>query len=173
MTEGLAPALACGLVVFVLYRKLRRAFGRQRVRPLGLVIKIALCTTVATLLAGTLALSAPGFLAAAGLGGALAWLALSRMRIEHADGVTHYTPNPVIGVTVFALFLGRLCYRLLSLGPLFEGGSMSPEELQARLLEPEGPPYTRALLLLLLSYYACFLTGVLVRSRRERAHVES
>jgi hypothetical protein len=166
--EGLAPALAWGLVVFVLYRKLRRAFARQRVRPMVLVLKITLCTTVAILLAGSLALSGPGFLAAGPLGGALAWLAVSRMRVEHEDGVGHYTPKPLIGLTVFALFLGRLAYRLISLGPLSEFRDLTPTEMQAHMLEGQGNPLTRALLLLLLSYYACFFTGVLVRSRRSR-----
>ncbi|MGN2251667.1 DUF1453 domain-containing protein [Frateuria edaphi] len=162
----LMPALMSPLLAFMVWRRVRRQFGRQLVR------RGAMITRVAILLAVTGLLSLAGLhnprllegLAGGLLGGiALGLLGLRLTRFERgADGRDLYLPNPWIGATITAVLVGRLAWRFLVLVP--HDGIAGP---MAATVPPLGnSPLTLLVVGLMLGYYVSYYAGLLVHHRR-------
>jgi hypothetical protein len=162
----LMPALMSPLLAFMVWRRVRRQFGRQLVR------RGAMITRVAILLAVTGLLSLAGLhnprllegLAGGLLGGiALGLLGLRLTRFERgADGRDLYLPNPWIGATITAVVVGRLAWRFLVLVP--HDGIAGP---MAATAPPLGnSPLTLLVVGLMLGYYVSYYAGLLIHHRR-------
>jgi hypothetical protein len=161
--EALWAALFTALILGILYKKLRRSVGRQKWSRARLAIRILLFGTLSAVMAALIAAKGWIFLSAAVFGAALAWLAVRLTRFDRDDDARYYTPNPIIGLTVFGLFLGRLVYRLEGIVPALASKELDAQSILSRLQDREGPPITLALLLLLFAFYTCYYCGVLVR----------
>lgn len=110
------PLLLPALMLWIVYRRIRRNFGLQRWRPAWMAIRVGLLSLVAAMLAlAALALPhvAAALLAGAALGGALAYFGTRHTHVEWKDGERCYTPHPWIGALLTALLLGRLAWRFL------------------------------------------------------------
>jgi len=163
----LMPALFSPLLAFMVWRRVRRQFGRQPVRRGAMIARVAILTALAGLvsLAG---LRDPRLLEglAGGLlcGAALGLLGLRLTRFERSvDGTDLYLPNPWIGATVTALLVGRLAWRFLMLLP--QAGGVGP------MVTPGAPPLGNSPLTLLVvglmvGYYVSYYAGLLVHHRR-------
>jgi hypothetical protein len=163
-----AAAIAA-LVLFAVYRRFRRLFGRQLLRPTRLKIRIALLTlvTIFTLLRGlhSMNLAAAGIVGIAA-GAALAYAGLHLTRFVAMPGGIFYTPNAYIGAALSALLLGRLVYRFVVLYPTMQvAHSAGGNPLDSF----ERSPLTLALLGIVIGYYLAYSIGLLVRSAELRA----
>jgi hypothetical protein len=164
----LPTLLAVPLVGFILYRRLRRSFGRQAVAPVRMVLRIALLSGIGCFLVVTSPPAAASYGAAgAGLviGIALALVGLAHTKFEITPEAKFYVPNRWLGLVVTALFLGRLVARLLTMS-----------ERAAQMTTGADPfaglqrsPLTLALYLLLAGYYVTYYSGLLWKTRASGA----
>ncbi len=130
--EFLLPTLIGLLVVGVLYRRIRPLFGRQRITTRKLVIRIIVVGSFALLFTlmpgGGVSTRVLGVV----LGVILAAVGIFTMKVERQEEEWFYTPNKYLGLVVLSIILGRLIYRLSTLGGLsasLDGDSGVPEGL--------------------------------------------
>ncbi len=159
------------LVVFAVYRRLRRTFGRQLLRPTRMKIRIVLFVVIGCALLPA-ALRSPASLGAelAGLvvGVALALWGADRTRFLMYDNQLHYVPHTYTGIAVSLLFLGRLVYRLVQvytgvhIAPAAGGGDPGQAFNGASMFRS---PLTLGSVFVLIGYYACYYGLVLRKSK--------
>jgi hypothetical protein len=150
------------LVGFMLYRRVRRTFGRQPVTPKRMAVRMALLSVVSV---GFLVWmpTANGFAAAAiglTLGVVLATYGLKHTTYDVTAAGTGYTPNPWIGLIVTALFLGRFAARMFS---VYEARARSPSGSPAPSFQRS--PLTLGIFFLMATYYVAYYAGVLRKAR--------
>ena len=162
----IVPIVVAPLIVWRLYARTRRSFGRQPIRPKRMWTRVGFLSVVAVLVA------AQGFVdprLAAGLGLGLAGgialglLAFKLTRFEIDGRNDCYFPNPWIGMGLTALLLGRLLYRFMVLYPEMTHAAQGGYAAYQR------SPLTMAILGLLLGYYIAYYAGLLLHHRRVRA----
>ena len=163
----IGPFLAAALVIFAVYRRLRRSFGRQLLRPARMTLRIALLAAVACVLL-PMAFRSAEFLAAellgAALGMSLAVWGARRTRFLMTGGRLHYVPHTYAGIALSLLFLGRLAFRLADAA--YPAPAFGPAMIAS--------PLTVGILFVLVGYYVCFYSWVLWKSKHlEAADVES
>jgi len=165
--------LLVALIVFAVYRRLRRTFGRQPLRPRRMVVRIVLLALIAALLSPTL-LRSPSF-AAAALGGLavgvlLALWGASRTRFEHAGAQLYYVPHTYTGVAVSLLFIGRVAFRLLqAYGTAHGARAAATAGSDPGVAAYVSSPLTLGLFFVLVGYYVCYLSLVLWKSKHLKA----
>src|SRR5437870_10368641 len=115
---AIAVAVFVPLVLWRLYRRIRRLIGRQKSRAWRHWVSVILLPVVLALLA-TLALSSPPAFAAlaAGVftGAALSVWGLRLTRFESTPEGIFYTPNAHIGIALSLLLVARIVYRLVEI----------------------------------------------------------
>jgi hypothetical protein len=168
----ISAVLVGALLLWVIYRRFRRSFGRQILSPARMMFRIGLLTLFAVLSV----MRAPGgswqLIGAEALGLAaglaLAVWASSQTRFERDQGRLYYVPHTFSGVVVSVLFLSRLVYRLLYVygATRHMGGSAAAPDMS--FATAARSPLTMGLFFVLVGYYACFYSLVLLRSRTER-----
>jgi hypothetical protein len=165
--------LIAALVLFVLYRRFRRNFGRQPLRPKRMIIRSVILSVFCVLLLASPFRSAMSFVAAAcgaviGIG--LAFYAIEHTKFEATPAGRFYRPNGYIGMAVTALFLGRIIYRFAVVYPIIHGAvrqAAQNSQLQANPFAAyQRSPLTLGIYFLLAGYYICYYAGVLIRSRQ-------
>ncbi len=169
-------AVAVPLVTLVLYRRVRRNFGRQPLRVGRLLVRSGLLALVAAMLlalglagGGAASMTSWGVLAGLAIGGALAVVSLRMTRFEHGAGGHWYIPNPIIGIALTALLLGRLAYRFFAVRAV--AASASAADLSG-LAAFQRSPLTLAIAGLLIGYYLVYCLGLLRMARQsDRKHV--
>jgi hypothetical protein len=156
------PYLFAALVVFAVYRRLRRSFGRQPLRPRRMMLRMVLLTVLACCLM-PVALRSGQFLAAeligAALGVALGVWGAQRTRFQMHDGRLHYLPHTYTGITVSLLFIGRLVYRVVQ---AYAGDPLQVYAPASMIRSP----LTVAIFFLLAGYYLYFYSVLLWKSKR-------
>lgn len=164
--------LIAAVILFILYRRFRRIFGRQRLRPKRMIFRIVVLAVICLLV---LASPFRGLASdSAALGGAVIGIALGLWALMHtkfessADG-RFYTPNGYIGIIVVALFLGRLIYRFIVIYPLMHQAAQQAAQNPQLQANPFGAfqhsPMTVGLYFLLAGYYISYYLSVLIKSR--------
>jgi len=159
------PWLLTAFVIFMVYRRVRRNFGRQAVNEGRLKFRIGLLAVVGLvfLLGTALHPVLLGALVAGAAGGlVLAMIGLHHTQFEATSEGRFYIPHTYTGLVVTALFLGRLCYRLLVLYPQMHAAAQEDANPFASL---QRSPLTVVVFGLLIGYYIYFNVGVLRRSR--------
>jgi cytochrome b561 len=105
-------------------------------------------------------------MAAGGVSGLLlGWYGLKHTRFEVTPQGRFYTPHPYIGLSVSALLIGRMLYRLFSVYAAAQtlpqpGVGTSPFAGMNR------SPLTMALFGVLIGYYITYYLGILQKSRQ-------
>ncbi len=160
------------LLLFILYRRMRRLFGRQPLKPARMIARIViLCIVGALLSPAALRSSAAALAMSAGLvlGVAIGAWGAQHTRFEWHEGELHYVPHTYAGLVVSALFLGRLLYRFLivSQGGLAAGASAGRAPAAA---DAWGTlyhnPLTLSVFFVLIGYYVCYYGYVLWQFKR-------
>jgi hypothetical protein len=159
------PWILAAFVVLMMYRRIRRNFGRQRVSEGRLKFRVVLLSVV-----GALILFASAFhpiVLAALLGGAVAGVALALVGLRHTQFEAtsegrFYIPHTYTGLVVTALFIGRVGYRLLVNYQQMQAGAQADQNPFASL---QRNPLTAVVFGLLIGYYIYFSLSVLRRSR--------
>ena len=112
----IGPFLFAALIVFAVYRRLRRSFGRQPLRPARMRVRMVLLTLLVCLLLPAALRSAQFLwaeLAGAALGIGLGVWGARRTRFVTHGGQLYYVPHTYTGIAISLLFLGRLVYRVV------------------------------------------------------------
>lgn len=177
----IGPFLIAALVVLAIYRRLRRSFGRQPLRPKRMTVRMVLLAVVACLLLPE-ALRSSEFLAAdlagAALGVGLGIWGARRTRFLMHDGRLHYVPHTYAGIAVSLLFLGRLAFRLVEVYAQAHvshaAGAAAATAVDAShaAFAPAGmvkSPLTAGVFFVLAGYYLCFYGWVLRKAKHLRA----
>jgi len=162
------PWFFAGLVVFLLYRRFRRNFGRQQLRPTRMAVRVVMLSVLAVLLARSGLRGGDHVLAeiagaAAGIG--LALWGDSRTRFVRDGGRLFYIPHTYTGIAVSALVLGRIVYRFAAVYPwngLSAQGSPPPGRLDAMVQTP----LTGGLFFVLIGYYVCYYSRLIWKFKR-------
>jgi hypothetical protein len=171
----IGPFLFAALIVFAVYRRLRRSFGRQLLAPTRMTIRIVLLTAVVCVLMPA-ALRSQQFLSAELVGAALGiglgiWGA-QRTRFLMVGERLHYVPHTYTGIAVSLLFVGRLVYRIVQVYTAAHaaGGAHPADPSQAM-----GPasmvrsPLTVGIFFVLAGYYLYYYGWVLWKSKHLKA----
>lgn len=168
----IGPFLAAILVLFVIYRRFRRSFGQQPLRPVRMQVRIVLLLLVGCLLLPAVFRSA-AFMSAvlAGIvaGVALAIWGAARTRFLRVSGQLYYVPHTYTGIAVSFLFLGRLVYRLIQVWGSAHATHAAAADSAAQGFAPAGmlqSPLTLGLYFVLMGYYVCYYSMVLWKSKR-------
>jgi len=165
--------LFAALIIFVVYRRLRRTFGRQLMSPPRMLVRMVLFAVLAALLLPTaLRSTAFGGAAAGGIvvGVLLALWGASRTRFERAGAQLYYLPHTYTGIAVSLLFIGRVAFRLLQGYQIIHGAGASASPGRAPgLASYVSSPLTLGLFFVLVGYYVCYYGLVLRRSKRLEA----
>ena len=161
----IVPLVVAPLIVWRLYYRMRRNFGRQPIRTKRMWTRVGILAVV-TLLVATQGFIDPrlaGGLGVGVLGGvALGMVAVKLTRFEIDGSNDCYFPNPWIGLALSALFIGRLLYKLMMVWPALSHAGAGGFGTYQR------SPLTTAILGLLLGYYIAYYAGLLLHHRRVR-----
>jgi hypothetical protein len=159
------PYLVTALVVWALYRRMRRSFGRQRVQEKRMWFRIGILTLVTILIAGSIARNVDllGVLAAGVVcGAALAYVGLRYTKFEITSAGRFYTPHAYIGLVIGALFVGRFLYRFLGA----YNGTTQPAAAEQNLAAVyQHSPFLLAAFGAVVGYYVPYYLGVLQRTK--------
>jgi hypothetical protein len=161
--------VTAALVLFIIYRRFRRSFGRQPLRPRRMIVRVTILSVIGLLLlpaalrssAGALVISA-GLALGVGLG---VWGA-KHTRFEWHEGKLHYIPHTYAGMMVSALFLGRLIYRFLvfpQVGYSTGAAASSDAAAAGALGSLYQNPLTLSVFFVLIGYYVYYYSYVLWR----------
>jgi hypothetical protein len=164
--------LFAALIIFVVYRRLRRTFGRQPMRPAQMAVRMVLFAVLASLmLPNALRSTAFAGAAAGGLavGVLLAFWGATRTRFERAEARLYYVPHTYTGVAVSLLFLGRVAFRLIQAYQVTDRASMNPVAGSPGLASYVSSPLTLGLFFVLVGYYVCYYGLVLWKSKHLKA----
>ena len=161
----IVPVLVVLFILWRIYVRMRRSFGRQRVQPRRMTVRITLLALIGILVLGASpnlwALGA--VLAGAACGALLGLLGLRHTQFQSTSEGRFYTPHTYIGLSVTALFLGRLVYDALLFSHDMQAFSAGPTAL---LAAEQSNPLTLALSGAVIAYYLTYYFGVLRRSRQ-------
>ena len=154
------------LVAFILYRRVGRIFGRQKIDPKRMILRITLLVAVAVVMVALIPTSAGFAAAATGLviGLALAFYGLRHTTYEATPEGNFYTPNKWIGLLVTALLLGRIVGRMIS---VYEtAAAWDPSSPYGATLQRS--PLTSGIFVLMATYYVAYYIGLIKRGREIR-----
>jgi hypothetical protein len=177
----IGPFLLAALVVFGVYRRFRRNFGRQLLRPGRMIARIVLLSVVGCCLL-PMALRSAQFSSAEVLGAALgvgmAFWGAERTRFQMYEGRLYYVPHTYTGITVSLLFMGRLVFRFVQ---VYAGYHAAADHMQAAAGAPlanaaypsQGflpaamvrSPLTLGIFFVLVGYYVAYYSLVLRKSK--------
>jgi hypothetical protein len=166
----LVPVVVAPLIVWRLYARMRRNFGRQPIRPKRMWTRVAILAAVIVLfsLAGLRSTLLVEGWAAGLLGGATLGIVAVRFTRFEIDGTNDcYVPNPWIGLALTALLLGRLLYRFMALYPQMTQAAAGGYAAYQR------SPLTLAIFGLLVGYYIAYYAGLLLHHRRALLAIRS
>ena len=169
--------LIAALVLFILYRRFRRNFGRQPLRQNRIIFRMLILGIVCLVLLLSPFGSVKGYMAAllgAFLGLVLALYAIAHTKFEVTPEGKFYTPNVYIGMTVTALFIGRIIYRFIVVYPALHGAVQQAHQNPQMQMNPfasyQHSPLTLGIYFLLAGYYICYYAGIIIKSRSVTAN---
>lgn len=163
------PYAIAGIAVLLIYRRFRRSFGRQPIRPIRMWIRIALLIVLSCSLL-PFAFKSGQFLLAE-LAGAMAGMVLGFWGARHTryatyEGRLHYVPHTYTGIAVSLLFIGRLVYRIVEW--YGENGALGGALNASQGIAPAPmvtSPLTVGLIFVVVGYYVCYYAMVLWKSK--------
>ena len=163
--KTVTPIVVMALVIWAIYRRMRRTFGRQKVSERRLWMRIGIFAVVGGIFLMASLRNQP--LLGALLGGlicgvALGYLGLRHTQFEVTPEGSFYTPHTYIGLTVTVLFLGRILYRFLALNV---GAQNAAPADQNPFAGYQSSPLTTAIFGVLIGYYLLFYLGVLRKTK--------
>lgn len=163
--RSLTPILLGLVVVWGVFRRIKRTIGRQPLQPKRLQIRIALLAVIGALMLIT-SYRNPSLIGAlvlgVGIGALLGAFGLQHTKFEQTTEGRFYTPHTYIGVGITLLFVGRLVYRFatVQMTPT-RPTDANPDPLAAL----QGSAPTLVVFGLLVGYYLVFNVGVLSERR--------
>jgi hypothetical protein len=169
-SSQIVPFLLAALVVWSIYRRLRRSFGKQRVLPVRMGIRIGLFLLIGSLWLVSFVHSTAYLTALAigtVIGVALALWGASQTRFLREAGELLYVPHTYTGLAVSLLFVGRLVYRFAQLYSLRTAAHSNASDAASGFSAASmvSSPSTFGLFYVLVGYYVCYYSVVLWKSK--------
>ncbi len=155
----LTPYLATAGIGWMMYRRIRRSFGRQPWQPSRNGVRVALLLFLLGMLAfGAVFLPDVRLGVGIGLvaGAALGAFALKHTRVEWHQDAASYVPNPWIGGALTLLLIGRLAWRW-SQGAFADGAAATAQQAS---------PLTMGFAATLVGYFLLLHIGLWWRMRQ-------
>jgi hypothetical protein len=151
------PWIFAVLIPLMIYRRLRRSFGRQLLRPTRMTVRMiilgVLGASLVPVMIRDLNFALAGILGV-GLGIGLALWGASRTRFLTQEGQLYYVPHTYAGIVVSLLVIGRLAYRLSQVYSTRGFAHADPPGAgSAQLVQS---PLTVGILCVLIGYYVCY-----------------
>lgn len=165
MDPRVVPYLVAALIVWGLYRRMRRSFGRQRVRDGYMWLRVGILTLVAAVIGAQIARDVDlvgTLLAGLAAGAMLGYFGLKHTKFEITPQGRFYTPHTYIGLAVTALFVGRLLYRFLGMSNGLAPSAATGRDLAAIYRHS---PLTLVVIGALVGYYVLYYVGILQRTK--------
>lgn len=171
--ESMAPHFTLPLamipvVAFAVWRRVRTQFGPQPIRRNRMTARIVILAVIGSLIASFAIRDVRlmeglvgGVIAGAALG--LLGLRLSRFELDPVKGDC-YVPNPYIGSFITVLLLGRLVWRFAMLSPQLRDPTGATPPIHGPDIGQS--PLTLAMFGLLVGYYICYYSGLLIHHQR-------
>jgi hypothetical protein len=155
------------LMAFIVWRRVSRSFGQQRIRRKAMIFRIVTFSVIGALLAlaGFHKIELLEGLVGGVLIGALigtVGLRLTRFETDPVKGDC-YVPNPWIGALLTVLFLGRMAWRFMAMAPAMHAAAQNDMSPFAGYTSS---PLTMLIVGLIVGYYIVYFTGLLVHHRR-------
>ena len=132
----LTPVLLTAFIAWMLYRRMRRNIGQQRVALKRMWLRIGIFSVIGVLVLFTSmrnAQLAEAMVAGVAAGVLLAWFGLRHTKFETTAQGSFYTPHTYIGLFVSALFLGRIAYRFLMVYPAMHAATQASRTRSRRI----------------------------------------
>jgi len=163
------PWIFAVLIPLMIYRRLRRSFGRQALRPKRMTVRIIILAALAASLAPAAVRSA-GLLAGEALGAvagiALALWGANRTRFLTQNGQLYYVPHTYAGIAVSLLVVARIAYRFTQIysggGVLANAGTAAPGAASASMVQS---PLTVGIFFVLIGYYVYYYGWLLWKAK--------
>lgn len=160
------------LVLFAIYRRIRRNIGFQRLVPNRLRVRMIIFLIIGLILLVSSAAQPILYVSdAIGiiLGLILAYFATSTTKFEVRKERWFYRPNAWVGGIVLALFLGRLLYAFIlvysTMGKLPQHGSgQASNPFQSGSYVKD--PWTAGIIFVLIAYYAGYFLFLLRKAKQ-------
>jgi hypothetical protein len=162
------PFLLAALVVWVVYRRLRRTFGKQVLHPVRMGVRIGVLVVIGCLLLPTSVRSMPfvgALLIGIAVGVALALWGASRTRFVREADQLYYLPHTYTGVAVSMLFLGRMVFRLIQAYDNVHAARAAGSDQALNAASMLQSPLTVGMFYVLMGYYVCYYAVVLYKSK--------
>jgi hypothetical protein len=172
----IGPLLFVALVVFAIYRRFRRNFGRQLLQPGRMTFRIVLLAAAGCALL-PMALRSSQYLwaelAGAALGIGLGVWGAERTRFMMDGERLHYVPHTYTGIAVSLLFLGRLAFRVVQVYAGVQASDVAHTTIAdaaetSRAFTPTSmvsSPLTVGIFFVLAGYYVWYYGWVLWKSK--------
>ena len=162
------PLVIVALIGWRLYRRIQRTIGRQLVRRgrliFGIVLYAVLCAFFAFLgVAHPVVLEGMG--AGIVVGVIVGFVGLHFTVFEATTEGRFYKSHPYIGISIAALLVIRMAYRMAGIANSTPQAPPNPAAMMS--------PLTFAIFGLLAGYYITFYAGVLIRSDKVEVPVQS
>jgi hypothetical protein len=161
----LVPAGIAALVVWRLFRRVRRMVGRQRlskVRPWVTLCVFPLLTALLLLASVPRPYASLALLAGLVVGVVLGWQGLRLTKFEQTPAGLFYTPSAPLGIALSCLLVARIGYRALQLW-------MAPGGAPGTSTAFVGSPLTLLIFGTLAGYTIAYALGLLRWRRRVEA----
>ena len=158
--------LVAALIGVRIYLRVRRSFGRQRVHPRRLTVRVALFALfglLAILLASPEVLTLATLLAGGTCGAVLGYLGLRHTHFESTPEGRFYKPHTYLGLAVTVSFLVWIVYDYLDV--YHQLAVATAAKPHGAPMPPESP-LTFAISGAFIAYYFAYSLGVLRRSRQ-------
>ncbi|MFT8311870.1 MAG: hypothetical protein ABF629_11940 [Sporolactobacillus sp.] len=160
------------VILFALYRRIRRNIGWQLFKVRRMMIRLSLCTIIGLFfLLGSFSHPISFISDLIGLlaGASLAYYSSKVTQLEHRNDRWHYRTNVWIGGLVSALFIGRLLYRFYE---VYSSGVLQGSTVTARQLNTNST-WTAGLLLIMFAYYVVYYLLLLIKQKQVSRALES
>lgn len=140
-----------GLVLWSIYRRIRRNIGWQQLNPRRMGIRITIFSAIGIM-----------------IGTGLAYYGGTLTQFEQREGRWYYQPNPWIGGLVTVIFLGRFLFRIYKISLLEQTGAFQAgqsNQMQT-MNDAVGNSWGAGLILIMFAYYIVYYFLILRRQKR-------
>ncbi len=159
MSQQISIVIIAALVLFSMYRRIRRTVTFQPLRPKRLIVRMVLLAFVGVLyVIGLVQTPTHLLFALLGLvlGGGLVYFAMKTTRFEQRPKGWFYRPNAWIGSLLIVLFIGRMAYRVYEVSKQVQTQIAIKSSTQATVqpgMYSTSDPLTAIVLFTLIAYY--------------------